>query len=225
MSSLPGPRAAGNRSRSASAMSAGLVGGQRGLHQVGDLARVRRLQPADVLGGLRPAPSSPAPRPACPRPPRARRARSARPGSRRRRTGAPRRAPWPPAGRSRRPWSGRGGRPRRGPSGDTPCAENTTRAPSGTSLELVHEDRAAALQVGHHVRVVHDLLAHVDRRRRAARGPARRSRWPAPPRRRTTAARPAAPAARPRPRPTGPARARPRAATAARPARRPAPPG
>jgi hypothetical protein len=31
-------------------------------------------------------------------------------------------------------------------------------------VELVHEHRAAALQVGHHVGVVHDLLAHVHRR-------------------------------------------------------------
>ena len=48
--------------------------------------------------------------------------------------------------------------------GATPCAEKTTTAPSGTSLGLVHEDRAALLQRADHVRVVHDLLADVDGR-------------------------------------------------------------
>ena len=34
----------------------------------------------------------------------------------------------------------------------------------GHLVELLHEDRATCLEVAHHVRVVHDLAAHVDRR-------------------------------------------------------------
>ena len=50
-------------------------------------------------------------------------------------------------------------------AGETPCAENTVTAPSGmSSLELVDEDRAALCELLHHVLVVDDLLAHVDRR-------------------------------------------------------------
>ena len=49
-------------------------------------------------------------------------------------------------------------------AGETPCAENTSRAPSGTSAVSVDEDRAAVLERLHDVPVVHDLLAHVDGR-------------------------------------------------------------
>ena len=46
---------------------------------------------------------------------------------------------------------------------DTPWAENTTMAPAGV-LELVDEHRALGAQVFHHIAVVDDLMAHVDRR-------------------------------------------------------------
>ena len=49
-------------------------------------------------------------------------------------------------------------------SGETPWAENTTVSPVGHLVELLDEDRAARLEVGHDVLVVDDLLAHVDRR-------------------------------------------------------------
>ena len=48
-------------------------------------------------------------------------------------------------------------------SGDIPWAEKTTTAPSGTLVGLVHEDRAARLELTDHVGVVDDLLTHVDR--------------------------------------------------------------
>ena len=47
--------------------------------------------------------------------------------------------------------------------GDAVGGEHDGRA-LGHLVELLDEDRAAGLQVGHHVLVVHDLLAHVDRR-------------------------------------------------------------
>ena len=50
-------------------------------------------------------------------------------------------------------------------AGETPWAEKTVIAPSGiVVVELVDEDRAALAQLLHDVLVVHDLLAHVDRR-------------------------------------------------------------
>ena len=49
-------------------------------------------------------------------------------------------------------------------SGETPWAENTTVWPVGHLVELLDEDRAARLEVGHDVLVVHDLLADVDGR-------------------------------------------------------------
>ena len=48
--------------------------------------------------------------------------------------------------------------------GATPWAENTTVAPSGTSVSDVDEHRAALAQLLDHVLVVDDLLAHVDGR-------------------------------------------------------------
>ena len=48
-------------------------------------------------------------------------------------------------------------------AGETPCAARTTVAPSGTSFELGHEDRALGLEVGHDVGVVDDLTAYVHR--------------------------------------------------------------
>ena len=47
--------------------------------------------------------------------------------------------------------------------GATPCAEKTTSAPSGTSSVSSTKIGPARLQRRHHVLVVHDLLAHVDR--------------------------------------------------------------
>ena len=64
-------------------------------------------------------------------------------------------------------------RPRACTAGDTPCAENTTQRALGHLVGLVDEDRAALAQLGHDVHVVHDLLAHVDRRAVAARAPSR----------------------------------------------------
>ena len=55
-------------------------------------------------------------------------------------------------------------RPPRAPSGETPCAEKTTVRALGHLVGLLDEDRAARLEVGDHVLVVHDLLADVDRR-------------------------------------------------------------
>ena len=70
--------------------------------------------------------------------------------------------------------------------------------------------------------VVDDLAADVDRGRRSGRGPARRSRWPARPRRRTSAGRPARPGGSPPPPPSArgaaaPAAASPRPAARRRP--------
>ena len=62
----------------------------------------------------------------------------------------------------------------------------------GHLVELLDEDGAATLEVGDHVLVVDDLLADVDRARRAARAPARRCRSRGRRRRRTSAARRAA---------------------------------
>ena len=113
---------------------AGLVDRQRGLGDVGDLARVAHLERVDVLlvldqhdvlGRL---------------PHRAldllvaRRGRRARSCSPRRRTSSPRRGPWSRAGRSRRSSAGRGRRALACTLGATPWAENTTVAPSGTSV-------------------------------------------------------------------------------------------
>ena len=47
---------------------------------------------------------------------------------------------------------------------ETPCAENTTVLPGGTSCELLDEHRAFRLQVVDDELVVDDLVAHVDRR-------------------------------------------------------------
>ena len=47
--------------------------------------------------------------------------------------------------------------------GATPCAENTTIAPSGTSSVSLDEDRAALGQGVDDVPVVHDLVADVHR--------------------------------------------------------------
>ena len=49
-------------------------------------------------------------------------------------------------------------------AGETPWAENTTVEPAGTCVQLLDEDRPALLEILHDVPVVHDLLAHVDRR-------------------------------------------------------------
>jgi hypothetical protein len=46
----------------------------------------------------------------------------------------------------------------------TPWAENTSVAPGGTSARSFDEDRALGLEVVDHEGVVHDLVAHVDRR-------------------------------------------------------------
>ena len=58
----------------------------------------------------------------------------------------------------------------------------------GHLVGLVDEDRAALLERRDDVLVVHDLLAHVDGRRRRARGPSRRSRRPGRRRRSSRAA-------------------------------------
>ena len=102
--------------------------------------------------------------PRAPRPPRALRGRSGRPSFPPRRTALPRRAPSRRAGRSRR---SRRARARR-----APCAPRATRRgrrrrrsrPSGTVVELLDEDGAAALELGDDVVVVDDLPADVDRR-------------------------------------------------------------
>ena len=48
-------------------------------------------------------------------------------------------------------------------AGDTPWAENTTVAPSGTSSSSSTKIAPRRLQILHHMPVVHDLLADVDR--------------------------------------------------------------
>ena len=108
-----------------------------------------------------------------------------------RRSGAPRCAPSSPAGRSRR----RPARPRACAFSCTDGRDAVRREDDGRALRHVElgvdEDRAAALQLGHHVGVVHDLLAHVDRLRAgAARARARPSRRPDRRPRSSRAARP-----------------------------------
>ena len=143
----------------------------------------------------------------------------ARPCTRRRRTGGPRRAPWTPAGRSRRSRPARAGTPRSGPRA-TRRARRTPRWPRRAPGRA----RPRTPRRGPRARPPPGCCARSACARRpacpAARAPARRSRWPAPRRRRTTAARPAAPGAARRPPPTVRPRARRRAARAARPARR-----
>ena len=68
-------------------------------------------------------------------------------------------------------------------AGATPCAEKTTIGALGHLVGLLDEDRAPRLQGLDHVLVVHDLLAHVDRRAVAAPAPSRRSARPGPRRR------------------------------------------
>ena len=111
----------------------GLVDGERRLGQVRRRARAPAPRSARPRECPRRAGSPPAPRPAFPRPPRGPRGRSGRSSAPPRRSGAPPRAPCRRAGRSRR--SRRGLARRRGavPPGETPCAEKTTVAPSGTS--------------------------------------------------------------------------------------------
>ena len=92
-----------------------LVDRQRGLREPGHLVRVADLDVGDVVGALHQLDVARAPRPRCPRPPRGRRGRSAGCRSPRRRTAAPRGAPWSPAGRWRRSSSGRARRPARAP--------------------------------------------------------------------------------------------------------------
>ena len=76
----------------------------------------------------------------------------------------PRGAPWSPAGRWRRSSSATARGASSWTTGATPCAENTTVAPSGTSSVSSTKIGAPLLQRRHDVLVVHDLLAHVDRR-------------------------------------------------------------
>ena len=175
----------------------GLVDRQRGLHQVGDLARVRRAQPGDVLRRSAPGPWSPAPRPGCPRPPRGPRGRSARPVYP---SAANRRASACTLDTSGQVASITVASPRRAASvADRRATRRARRTPRwprpAPGRARPRTPRRGRSSVGHHVGVVHDLLAHVDRLAPAARARARRSRWPARPRRRTTAARPAAPGA------------------------------
>ena len=77
------------------------------------------------------------------------------------------------------------------------------RGALGHLVQFLDEHRAAALQVGHDDGVVHDLLAHVDRRPTWCPAAWPRCRWPVRRRRRTIAGRPAAPCGR-RPRPPTP---------------------
>ena len=80
------------------------------------------------------------------------------------RSGRPPCAPWSPAGRSRR-WSAAGARSAAAcTAGATPCAEKTTSPPSGTSSVSSTKIAPRRSSVCDDVLVVHDLLAHVDRR-------------------------------------------------------------
>ena len=47
---------------------------------------------------------------------------------------------------------------------ETPCALKITVADGGTSAQVVHEHRAAFSQALHHHAVMHDFVAHIDRR-------------------------------------------------------------
>jgi len=66
----------------------------------------------------------------------------------------------------------------------TPCALNTSVGAGRHIGQVFDEDGALGLEVVHHVGVVHDLVAHVDRRAELAPARARRSRWRGPRRRR-----------------------------------------
>src|SRR6266480_2257596 len=46
----------------------------------------------------------------------------------------------------------------------TPCAENTTGAPSGTSSSFLYKDRSLGGKTGDDPRVVHDLMPNENRR-------------------------------------------------------------
>ena len=114
--------------------------------------------------GSAPAGCGRAPRRRCPRPPRDRRGRSA---GCRRSSAANRRASWCTLVTSgqvasivfRRALGGLGA-----PAGETPWAENTTVAPSGTSASSSTNTAPRASRSCHDVLVVHDLLADVDGR-------------------------------------------------------------
>ena len=114
----------------------------------------------------------------------------------------PRRAPWSPAGRWRRRSRSRAPRLRAA----RPCSrrgrENTSVAPGGTSARSSMKIAPFGLQVVDDEGVVHDLVAHVDRRAELARARARRSRWRGRRRRRSRAARPARSLPRRAPRPS-----------------------
>ena len=129
---------------------AGLIAAERGLHEVGDLAGIGTGAAPATSAVLSTRPWRPAPRRPCRRPPRGRRARSAQPGSRRRRTCAPRRAPWRPAGMSRRRVQAAPGRLLPDLGRDAVRGEHHHGA-VGHLVELVDEHRAAPLQLGHDV--------------------------------------------------------------------------
>ena len=143
MSSLPGARPRREPVPQRLGDIGRLVGGQRGLHQVGDLLGSSGRSAADVRRALRPAPSRPAPRPGCPPLPRGPRARSARPGSpslANRRASA---CTLATSGHVASMGAGRGVPPRRGPR-ETRRARKTPRGAVRHLVELINEDRAPA---------------------------------------------------------------------------------
>ena len=111
-----------------------LVHRQGRLGDVGDLRGILRPRARRRRPRSRSARCAPEPPPSCPRPPRGRHGRRARSCSPRRRTSSPRRGPSSPAGRSRRSSAARAAAALAWTLGATPCAENTTVAPSGTSV-------------------------------------------------------------------------------------------
>ena len=138
-------------------------------------------------------PSTRAARRASRSPRRGRRGRRARPGGRCRRSAAPRRAPSRRAGRRRRRRAARADSQFSRTDGATPCAERTQIAPAGISSSWSTKTAPSPSSRLHDVVVVDDLVADVDRRRRAARAGSRRSRSRGRRRRRTSAARRAGP--------------------------------
>ena len=159
-----GRRASGTRSRSALDDARRLVDRERRLRQVGDPLGVGELELVDLVARSRSRACAPAPRRRCPRPPRGPRGRRARCRAPRRRSGAPRRGPWRPAGRSRRSRRARARRPARAPPARRRGRRRSRSRPRGTSSSSSTNTAPALLELADDVRVVDDLLAHVDRR-------------------------------------------------------------
>ena len=185
MSSRRGPQLPGKRRRSTARIALGFAYREGGLGRVGEIVAIGHLE---RLGWARSRPESPRPR-------------AAGPGSDHFRMAAMSDQQSGPAAlvvAARRAMhlhtSGQVASAsvslRRSPRGD-PFRHAVRREHHERLIrhlvELFDEDRALGPQLVDHVTVVHDLVAHVDRRRRTWRAPARRSRWRARRPRRTRA--------------------------------------